>query len=98
MARRKHDSSTSSGQFLPLLELSRLGERLELSPSKSRTFQPKGRAHVVTCVMYIAGTYRMDDLLTKPVHVSLDVTWLHRMFFSSPKIEAGKGLRPTIDV
>jgi hypothetical protein len=63
---------------------------------KSRTFLPKDKARGVTCVMmgysaeHPAGTYRMFDPSTKGVHVSRDVTWLRRMFFTSAVIEAGE--------
>jgi hypothetical protein len=40
----------------------------------------------------------MYDPLTKGVHVSRDVSWLRRMFFPPPKIEAGEGLSPSVDV
>jgi hypothetical protein len=59
---------------------------------KSRTSQPKYKARGVTCLSigyspkHPAGTYRMIDPSTKVVHMTRDVTWLHRMFFSSPKL------------
>jgi hypothetical protein len=61
---------------------------------KARHMHPKHASRGVTC-LYVghspdhpSDTFRMVDMATGRVHITRDVTWLHRMFF--PKLKAGE--------
>jgi hypothetical protein len=62
---------------------------------KARHMHPKHASRGVTC-LYVGHSpdhpsdmFRMVDMATGRVHITRDVTWLHRMFF--PKSKAGEG-------
>jgi hypothetical protein len=65
---------------------------------KSRHFQPKEKRRGITCMMigyspdHPTGTYCMFDPCTKGVHLTRDVTWLRRKFFSRTLLDAGEGV------
>jgi hypothetical protein len=102
------------GSFPPFAQALRtFGEAGTVTIIKSRTFQPKEKGRGITCIMvgyypdHGVGTYRIFDPNTNGVHLSLDVTWLRRKFYSSlltaregevitPTTEVPAGVAPTV--